>query len=185
MARIVLLPADLSVAACSPVLKSVLFDQVRRVQVLLAERRLSNFERANRSMKVPIFFPNTRTGGTANHSSRSSPRLDTLHKSRGMASAGSKRGRSAWEDCEDVDELKHHLCQLQQQIEKLRKEKSELTKALKGAEGQAEDQTPEELTAQADKLRKSLRSNLLAQMVYRNKSNTSRIAADIPNLSLS
>lgn len=74
-----------------------------------------------------------------------------------MASAGSKRGRSAWEDCEDVDELKHHLCKQQQQIEKLQKEKSELTKALKGAESQADDQTPEELTAQADKLRKSLR----------------------------
>lgn len=102
-----------------------------------------------------------------------------------MASAGSKRGRSAWEDCEEVDELKQHLCKQQQQIEKLQKEKSELTKALRGAEGQADDQTPEELRTQADMMRKSLQSNLLAQMVYRNKSNTSRISADIPNLSLS
>lgn len=101
-----------------------------------------------------------------------------------MASAGSKRARSAWEDCDDVDELKQHLCKQQDQLDKLKKEKTELTKALRGAEGQAVDQSPEELTAQADRLRQSLRSNILAQMVFR-KSKTSRVAADIPNLSQS
>ncbi|KAL0033586.1 hypothetical protein WJX79_005404 [Trebouxia sp. C0005] len=56
-----------------------------------------------------------------------------------MASAGSKRGRSAWEDCEDVSELKQHLAKQQDQIEKLRKEKAELSKAVKAAEGVAAD----------------------------------------------
>lgn len=102
-----------------------------------------------------------------------------------MASAGSKRARSAWEDCDDVDELKEHLCKQQEQIEKLKKDKAELTNALRGAEGQPADQSPEELKAQADRMRKSLKTNILAQMVYRNKSNTSKVAADIPNLSQS
>lgn len=102
-----------------------------------------------------------------------------------MASSGSKRARIAWEDCDDVDELKQHLCKQQDQIEKLKKDKAELTKALRGAEGQAVDQSPEELKAQADRMRKSLKSNILAQMVYRNKTNTSRVTADIPNLSQS
>ena len=101
-----------------------------------------------------------------------------------MASAGTKRGRSAWEDLEDVTELKQHLSKQQDQIEKLRKEKAELTKAVKAAEGQPSDDTPEELSAQAARIRKSLSSNISAQMVYRNKAKSSRIAADVPNLSL-
>ncbi len=101
-----------------------------------------------------------------------------------MASAGSKRGRSAWEDCEDVNELKQHLAKQQDQIEKLRKEKAELSKAVKAAEGQASEESPDELNAQASRVLKSLSSNMNAQMVYRNKFNKSRIAADIPNLSL-
>ncbi|DBA71520.1 TPA: hypothetical protein ACH3X2_011305 [Trebouxia sp. C0005] len=91
-----------------------------------------------------------------------------------MASAGSKRGRSAWEDCEDVSELKQHLAKQQDQIEKLRKEKAELSKAVKAAEGQASEESPEELNAQASRIRKSLSSNINAQMVYRNKFNKSR-----------
>ncbi|DBA87442.1 TPA: hypothetical protein ACH3X1_004483 [Trebouxia sp. C0004] len=101
-----------------------------------------------------------------------------------MASAGSKRGRSAWEDCEDISELKQHVAKQQDQIEKLRKEKAELSKAVKAAEGQASEESPEELNAQASKIRKSLSSNINAQMVYRNKSNKSRVAADVPNLTL-
>ena len=73
-----------------------------------------------------------------------------------MASAGSKRGRSAWEDCEDVSELKQHLAKQQDQIEKLRKEKAELSKAVKAAEGQASEESPEELNAQASRVLKSL-----------------------------
>jgi len=100
------------------------------------------------------------------------------------ASAGSKRGRSAWEDCEDVSELKQHLAKQQDQIEKLRKEKAELSKAVKAAEGQASEESPEELNAQASRVLKSLSSNINAQMVYRNKSNKSRVTADVPNLTL-
>lgn len=77
-----------------------------------------------------------------------------------MASAGSKRGRSAWEDCEDVSELKQHLAKQQDQIEKLRKEKAELSKAVKAAEGQASEESPEELNAQASRVLKSLSSNM-------------------------
>ena len=106
-------------------------------------------------------------------------------KQRNLASAGSKRVRSAWEDCDNIDELKQRLGEQQGQIEKLKKDNAQLTKALRGVEGQAVDQSPEELNAQADRMRKSLKSNILAQMVYRNKFNTSRIAADIPNLSQS
>ena len=109
----------------------------------------------------------------------------TLQIQQSNVTSGSKRARIAWEDCDDVDELKQHLCKQQDQIEKLRKDKAELTKALRGAEGQAVDQSPEELKAQADRMRKSLKSNILAQMVYRNKTNTSRDTADIPNLSQS
>ena len=104
-----------------------------------------------------------------------------------MASAGSKRGRSAWDDCEDVSELEQHLAKQQDQIEKLRKEKAELSKAVKAAEGQASEESPEELNAQASRVLKSLSSNIAqlnAQMVYRNKSNKSRVAADVPNLTL-
>ena len=36
--------------------------------------------------------------------------------------AGTKRGRAAWEDCEDVDELKTLLNQQQTKLEKLSKE---------------------------------------------------------------
>ena len=104
-----------------------------------------------------------------------------------MASAGSKRGRSAWDDCEDVSELEQHFAKQQDQIEKLRKEKAELSKAVKAAEGQASEESPEELNAQASRVLKSLSSNIAqlnAQMVYRNKSNKSRVAADVPNLTL-
>ncbi len=73
-----------------------------------------------------------------------------------MASAGNKRGRSAWEDCEDVRELKGHLSKQYDQIESLRKEKADLTKALKLAEGQAPEETPEELNAQARRIRDTL-----------------------------
>ncbi len=109
------------------------------------------------------------------------------HTSPHMASAGSKRGRSAWDDCEDVSELEQHLAKQQDQIEKLRKEKAELSKAVKAAEGQASEESPEELNAQASRVLKSLSSNIAqlnAQMVYRNKSNKSRVAADVPNLTL-
>jgi len=87
-------------------------------------------------------------------------------------------------DCEDVSELKQHLAKQQDQIEKLRKEKAELSKAVKAAEGQAAEESPEELNAQASRVLKSLSSNINAQMVYRNKSNKSRVAADVPNLTL-
>ena len=36
---------------------------------------------------------------------------------------GQKRGREAWEDCEDVQELKQHLGRQQQQLQKLGKGK--------------------------------------------------------------
>ena len=100
-----------------------------------------------------------------------------------MASAGSKRGRNAWEDCDDVQELKALLSKQQSQIDKLVKEKAELRKAVKAAEGQPPEQSEEDLNAQADKLLSSLSSNLLAQMVYRNKHSSSRVAGEVPNVS--
>ena len=100
-----------------------------------------------------------------------------------MASAGSKRARSAWEDCDDVQELKAMLSKQQSQIDKLTKEKAELRKAVKPAEGQPAEQSEEDLNAQADKLLSSLSSNLLAQMVYRNKHSSSRVAGEVPNVS--
>lgn len=101
-----------------------------------------------------------------------------------MASAGSKRARSAWEDCDDVSELKQMLSKQQDQIDKLTKEKTELRKTLKAAEGQPADQSDEDLNAKAGKLLSSLYSNISAQMVYRNKHSSSRVSADVPNVSL-
>ena len=73
-----------------------------------------------------------------------------------MASAGSKRARSAWEECEDVQELKMLLNKQQDQIDKLAKEKKELRQLLKAAEGQPAEQSPEDLSAQASKILSSL-----------------------------
>ena len=84
-----------------------------------------------------------------------------------------------------MSELKQHLSKQHDQIEKLRKEKAELIKVVKASEDQPAEETPEELSAQATRIRKSLSTNIKAQMVYRNKFNKSRIAADVPNLSLS
>ena len=100
-----------------------------------------------------------------------------------IASAGSKRARNAWEDCDDVQELKALLSKQQSQIDKLVKEKAELRKAVKAAEGQPPEQSEEDLSAQADKLLSSLSSSLLAQMVYRNKHSSSRVAGEVPNVS--
>ncbi len=44
--------------------------------------------------------------------------------------SGNKRGREAWEDCEDVEELKAHLGRQQQQLHKLGKENAELRKTI-------------------------------------------------------
>ena len=125
------------------------------------KRRLSKFERFELAWHTSVT-------SSALFIARTVRLLDFLHDKLLMASAGSKRGRSDWEDCVDVDELKQHLSKQQDQIEKLRKEKAELTKALRGAEGQPSDDNPEELNAQAARIRKSL-SNISAQMVYRSK----------------
>ncbi|KAK9837648.1 hypothetical protein WJX74_002186 [Apatococcus lobatus] len=90
--------------------------------------------------------------------------------------SGQKRGREAWEDCEDVQELKHHLGRQQQQLQKLGKENADLKRTLKVAEGQAPEETPEELEARAKKIRKSITSNIGSQMVYRKQANTSRLS---------
>lgn len=80
---------------------------------------------------------------------------------------GQKRGREAWEDCDDVQELKQHLGRQQQQLQKLGKENSDLKRTLKVAEGHAPEESSEELESKAKKLRKSIASNIGSQMVYR------------------
>ena len=99
-----------------------------------------------------------------------------------MASAGSKRARSAWEDCDDANQLKDLLNRQQDQIEKLTKEKKELRRLLKTAEGQPSEQSPEDLQSQASQILRSLSSNISAQMVYRNKHSNSKVSAEAPNV---
>lgn len=99
-----------------------------------------------------------------------------------MASAGSKRARSAWEDCDDVQELKDLLNKQQDQIEKLAKEKKELRQLLKTAGRQPSEQSPEDLKTQASQILRSLSSNISAQMVYRNKHSNSKVSAEAPNV---
>ena len=77
-----------------------------------------------------------------------------------------------------------HLSKQRDQIDKLRKEKAELTKALKASEDEPTAASPQDLSAQAAKICKSLASNLNAQMVYKSKYSKSRISADVPNLTL-
>lgn len=69
---------------------------------------------------------------------------------------GQKRGREAWEDCNDVQELKQHLVRQQQQMSKLGKENADLKRTLKVAEGQAPEESPEELEAKAKKTERAL-----------------------------
>ena len=98
--------------------------------------------------------------------------------------SGNKSGREAWEDCEDVEELKAHLGRQQQQFHKLGKENAELRKTIKVVEGQAPEESPEELEATLKKIRKSIASNIGSQMVYRKQANMSCVSADFPNLTL-
>ena len=83
-----------------------------------------------------------------------------------------------------MQELKQHLGRQQQQLHKLGKENADLKRTLKVAEGQAPEETPEELEAKAKKIRKSITTNIGSQMVYRKQANTSRVSADFPNLTL-
>ena len=125
-----------------------------------------------------------RTEHRSRHCKANCPGLLKQRVEHVASSAGSKRGRGAWEDCEDVEELKQHLSKQQDQIDKLRKEKAELTKALKASEDEPTAASPQDLSAQAAKICKSLASNLNAQMVYKSKHSKSRISADVPNLTL-
>lgn len=102
-----------------------------------------------------------------------------------VASAGNKRARSAWEDCSDVAELKRLLSKQLDQIDKLTKEKTALSKALKAAEGQPVEQRGRSGCSGWRIVVQSSFQHLSTHGIYRNKHSSSRVSADVPNVSLS